>query len=84
MRGIVDPYCKKMYCMVKHEWSYEDYVDIYSLRHEPNPMSLWQNEKGMKQFNTQLRDLGYNAKDIGSNATKLAAVVRYIFMVLII
>ena len=34
--------------------------------------------KGTSRFNTQLRDLGYNAQDIGGNATKLAAVIRYI------
>ena len=49
-----------------------------SLRHEPDPVSHWLKDKGTSRFNTQLRDLGYNSKDIGSNATKLAAVVRYI------
>ena len=55
----------------------------YSLRHVHDPMSLWLNDKGTRQFNTQLRDLGYNARDIGSNVTKLVAVVRYLVLFLI-
>ena len=47
------------------------------LTQEPDPVSLLLEDKGQSRFNTQLRDLGYNAKDIGTNATKLAAVIRY-------
>ena len=46
------------------------------LSQEPDPVSLWLKDKGRSRFNTQLRDLGYNGKDIGANATKLAAVIR--------
>ena len=56
-------------------------VQFHSLRHEPDPVSLWKKDRGHpRKFNTQLRDLGYNALDIGSNATKLAAAVRYLLM----
>ena len=49
------------------------------LRHESDPVHLWQKDKGQRtKFNTQLRDLGYNAIEIGSNATKLADVLRYL------
>ena len=51
--------------------------NLFRLRHEPNPVSLWLKDKGQSRFNTQLRDLGYNGQDIGANATKLAAVIRY-------
>ena len=50
-------------------------VHFGRLRQEPDPVSMW--IKGQRRFNTQLRDLGYHAKDIGANATKLAAVIRY-------
>ena len=60
------------------EQSSLNYFSLCSLRHEPDPIALWLNDKGTSRFNTQLRDLGYNAQDIGANATKLAAVVRYI------
>ena len=51
-------------------------VYLGRLSQEPDPVSLWLKDKGQSRFNTQLRDLGYNGKDIGANATKLAAVIR--------
>ena len=51
-------------------------VHLGRLRQEPDHVSLWLKD-GQDRFNTQLRDLGYNAQDIGANATKLAAVIRY-------
>ena len=51
-------------------------VHLGRLRQEPDRVSLWLKD-GQDRFNTQLRDLGYNAQDIGANATKLAAVIRY-------
>ena len=50
-------------------------VHLGRLRQEPDHVSQWLKAQG--RFNTQLRDLGYNGKDIGANATKLAAVIRY-------
>ena len=50
-------------------------VHLGRLRQEPDHVSMWLKAQG--RFNTQLRDLGYNAQDIGANATKLAGVIRY-------
>ena len=73
---------KKMvdYCLILlHNRATEvvpNLVHLGRLRQEPDHVSMWLKAQG--RFNTQLRDLGYDAQDIGANATKLAAVVRYI------
>ena len=51
-------------------------VHLGRLRQEPDHVSL-RYKGGQGRFNTQLRDLGYTAQDIGADATKLAAVIRY-------
>ena len=51
-------------------------VHLGRLRQEPDHVSLWLKD-GQDRFNTQLRDLGYNAQDIGANSAKLAAAIRY-------
>ena len=50
-------------------------VHLGRLRQEPDHVSQWLKAQG--RFNTQLRDLGYNAQDIGSSSAKLAAAIRY-------